>query len=104
MAKAFIAKEDLLKLSKRNSALPWTKKEKLQFRLKKEKLKLNQLEKASTKKLKGILEEEKNRAEHKKIMGKIEDEIDNVEVIQEEISINQVVQPYSTEEELTEAM
>ena len=37
-------------------------------------------------------------------MEKIEGEIENVEEIQEEISINQVVQPYSTEEELTQAM
>ena len=104
MAKAFIAKEDLPKLSKRNSALPWTKKEKLELKLRKEKLKLKQLEKSSKKKLQSILIEDKNRAEHKKIMEKIEGEIENVEVIQEEISINQVVQPYSTEEELTEAM
>ena len=66
MAKAFLAKEDLPKLSKRNTALPWTEKEKLQFRLKKEKLKLNQLEKASKKKLKDILEEKKTETRIKK--------------------------------------
>ena len=37
-------------------------------------------------------------------MEEIKKDIENVEVFEEENSLNQAVEPYSTEEELTDAM